>query len=82
MSQNDLVQPVATAATTQVKLCPYDEEESPIWFRPIEAQFAAAGIRSQKLKYANALASCPSKSFETFSTQLMSATILIGLLII
>jgi hypothetical protein len=30
-----------------------------IWFCLIEAQFAAAGIRSQKLKYANALASLP-----------------------
>jgi hypothetical protein len=28
-----------------------------IWFRFIEAQFAAAGIKSQKLKSANALAS-------------------------
>ncbi len=62
MSQNDLVQPVqpvAAAATTRVKLCPYDEEEPYIWFRLIEAQFATAGIRSQKLKYANALASLP-----------------------
>ncbi len=39
--------------------CPYDEEEPHIWFRLIEAQFAAAGIKSQKLKYANALASLP-----------------------
>ncbi len=30
-----------------------------IWFRLIEAQFAASGIKSQKLKYANALASLP-----------------------
>ncbi len=51
--------PVAAAATAQVKLCPYDEEEPHIWFRLIEAQFAAAGIRSQKFKYANALASLP-----------------------
>jgi hypothetical protein len=49
--------PVAAAATTQVKLCPYDEEEPHIWFCLIEAQFAAAGIKSQKLKYSNALAS-------------------------
>ncbi len=41
------------------KLCPYDEEEPHIWFRLIEAQFAAAGIRSPKLKYANALANLP-----------------------
>jgi hypothetical protein len=59
MSQNDLVQPVVAAATSQAKLCPYDEEEPHIWFRLIEPQFAAAGIRSQKLKYANALASLP-----------------------
>jgi hypothetical protein len=30
-----------------------------IWFRLIEAQFAAPGIKSQKLKYSNALASLP-----------------------
>jgi hypothetical protein len=51
----NLVQPVAAAVTSQVKLCPYDEEEPHIWYRLIEAQFAAAGIKSQKLKYANAL---------------------------
>jgi hypothetical protein len=82
MAQNDLVQPVAMAATSQVKLCPYDEETPHIWFRLIEAQFAAAGIRSEKLKYANALASLQSRSFGTFWTPSMSATILISLLII
>ncbi len=51
--------PVAAAATAQVKLCPYDEEEPHIWFRLIEAQFAVADSKSQKLKYANALASLP-----------------------
>jgi hypothetical protein len=51
--------PVAAAATARVKLCPYDEEEPHIWFRLIEAQFAVAGIKSQKLKYANTLASLP-----------------------
>ncbi len=59
MTCEDLTHPVAAAATSQVKLCPYDEEEPHIWFHLIEAQFAAAGIRSQKLKYANALASLP-----------------------
>jgi hypothetical protein len=54
-----LATPVAAAATAQVKLCPYYEEEPHIWFRLIEAQFAAAGIKSPKLKYANALASLP-----------------------
>ncbi len=59
MTRDDLTTPVAAAATAQVKLCPYDEEEPHIWFRLIEAQFAGAGIRSQKLKFANALASLP-----------------------
>jgi hypothetical protein len=55
----EVAQPVAAAAMTQVKLCPYDEEEPVILFHLIEAQFAAAGIKSQKLKYANALAILP-----------------------
>jgi hypothetical protein len=59
MTREDLTSHVAAVATSQVKLCPYDEEEPHIWFRLIEAQFAAAGIKSQKLKYANALASLP-----------------------
>jgi hypothetical protein len=59
MTREDLTHPVAAAATSQVKLCPNKEEEPHIWFRLIEAQFAAAGIKSQKLKYANALASLP-----------------------
>ncbi len=59
MTREDLTSPVAAAATAQVKLCPYDEEEPHIWFRLIEAQFAVAGIKSQKPKYANALASLP-----------------------
>ncbi len=59
MTREDLTSPVAAAATSQVKLCPYDEEEPHIWFRLIEAQFAVAGIKLQKLKYANALASLP-----------------------
>jgi hypothetical protein len=33
MSRDDLTHPVAAAATAQVKLCPYDEEEPHIWFR-------------------------------------------------
>jgi hypothetical protein len=59
MSHSDNAQTIAVAATPQVQLCPYDEEEHAIWFRLIEAQFAAAGIKSQKLRYANALASLP-----------------------
>jgi hypothetical protein len=59
MTREDLTSPVAAAATAQVKLCPYDEEEPHIWFHLIEAQFAAAGLKLQKLIYANALASLP-----------------------
>ncbi len=59
MTCDDLTTLVTAAATTQVKLCPYDEEEPLVWFRLIKAQFTAAGIISQKLKYANALASLP-----------------------
>jgi hypothetical protein len=59
MSHSDNVQTVAVAATSQVKLRPCDEEEPANLFRLIEAQFAAAGIKSQKLRYANALASLP-----------------------
>jgi hypothetical protein len=59
MTCEDLNSPVAAAATAHVKLCPYDEEELHIWFCLIEAQFAVAGFKSQKFKYANALASLP-----------------------
>jgi hypothetical protein len=59
MSHSDNVQTVTSAATSQVKLCPYDEEELAIWFRLIEAQFISAGIKWQKFRYANALASLP-----------------------
>jgi hypothetical protein len=59
MSLDDLTSPDAAVATAQVKLCPYDEEEPQIWFRLIKVQFAAAGIKSQKIKYVNALASLP-----------------------
>jgi hypothetical protein len=47
------------AATTQVKLCQYDEEELAIWFRLMEVEFATAGIKSQKFHYANTLANLP-----------------------
>jgi hypothetical protein len=59
MTRDDRTHPVASATTTQVKLCPFDEEEPHMWFCLIEAQFTAAGIRSQKLIYANALAILP-----------------------
>jgi hypothetical protein len=48
-----------SVATTHVKLCSYNEEEPAIWFCLIDAQFAAADIKSQKLRYANALANLP-----------------------
>jgi hypothetical protein len=44
-------------------LCPYDEEEPALWFRLIEVQFAAAGIRTLKLKYVNTLANFPKQIF-------------------
>jgi hypothetical protein len=63
LSQNrahsDNAQTVAAAASYQVKLCLYNEEEPAIWFHLIEAQFDVAGIKLQKLMYANALASLP-----------------------
>jgi hypothetical protein len=59
MSHSDNIQTVTAEATSQVKRCPYDEEEPAIWFRIIYLQFSATGIKSQKLRYANALASLP-----------------------
>jgi hypothetical protein len=59
MSHSDNGQTVSVAAISQVKLCPNDEEEPAMWFCLIEAQFAVVGIKSQKLRYANALASLP-----------------------
>jgi hypothetical protein len=59
MSETDNGQTIAAAASTQVYLCPYDEEEPAIWFCLIEAQFTVVGIKLQKLKYANGLASLP-----------------------
>jgi hypothetical protein len=76
LTRDDLTSPVAAAATAQVKLCPYDEEEPHIWCCLIEAQFAAAGTKSQKLKYANALTCLPKQSFRTFLIPSMSATTL------
>ncbi len=83
MSVTDNGQTVAAAATSQVKLCPYDEEEPAIWFRLIEAQFAVAGIKSQNLRYRTPMLwpACPSKYFGTFWTQWMSAKNQISLLI-
>ncbi len=43
MSHSDNAQTVVAAATSQVKLCPSDEEELATWFRLIEAQFVAVG---------------------------------------
>jgi hypothetical protein len=69
------------AAMTQVRLSPYDEEELAIWFRLIEAQFAVAGIKSPMLHTPMLWPVCPSKSFGTFWTQLMSAMNQVSLLI-
>jgi hypothetical protein len=41
-------QPVTAAATTQVKLYPYDEKPA-LWFRLLGAQFPAAGINANTL---------------------------------
>jgi hypothetical protein len=66
MSETNNGQTVAAAASTQVKLCLYDEGEPAIWFRLIRAQFTTAGIKSQKLRYTMLWPVCPSKSFGTF----------------
>ncbi len=42
MTCDNLTHSVTVAATAQVKLFPYDGKEPHIWFRLIEAQFAAA----------------------------------------
>jgi hypothetical protein len=59
MSHSDNGQTVAAAVTYEVKLCPYNEEENAICFCLFEAKFAVMGIKSQKLRYAHALASLP-----------------------
>jgi hypothetical protein len=74
MTREDLTFPVTAAATSQVKLCPYDEEEPHIWFCLIKAQFAAAGINHKNLNMPMPFPACPSKSFGTFLTPLTSAT--------
>jgi hypothetical protein len=72
MSQNDLVKLIASAATSQVKLCPYDEEEQ---------ASGSASSRPNSRKWVSdhkdsnmpmLLPACPSRSFGTFWTQLMS----------
>ncbi|OBQ34866.1 MAG: hypothetical protein AN484_26475, partial [Aphanizomenon flos-aquae WA102] len=47
------------AAIASLKLVPYDNENPAIWFRLIDAQFLAAGIRAEKTRYAQALPSLP-----------------------
>jgi hypothetical protein len=81
MSQSDNGQTVAAAATSQVKLCPYHEEEPAIWFRLIEVQFAAAASNHKNSGMPTLWPVYPSKSFGTFWTQLMSAMNWISLLI-
>jgi hypothetical protein len=74
------VPPVAAAATYQAKLCPYDEEEPHIWFHLIEAQFTTDDHKDSNMPMPQP--DCSSRSFGTFWTPVMSATILIILLII
>jgi hypothetical protein len=57
----------------------YNEEKPHIWFRLIKAQFAAAGIKLQKLQYANALASLPKQVLWDIIDTLDFATIRISL---
>jgi hypothetical protein len=66
-----MVQPVSPELTavlvpSQLKLCPYDEEEPAFWFRLIEAHFPPAGNKSKKIKYANILANLQNRSSGTF----------------
>jgi hypothetical protein len=63
MPETDSGHYIMGAASTQVKLCSYDEEEPAIWFRLVESQFAPACIKSHKLKYMNALVSLPKQVF-------------------
>jgi hypothetical protein len=74
MSHSDNGQAVAAAATSLVKLCPYDEEELVIWFCLIEAEFAAAASGHKSSGTPMLQQACPIKSFVTFWTQSMSAT--------
>jgi hypothetical protein len=54
-----IVRPPQRQLPLRSSFVPTHEEEPAIWFRLIEAQFAAADIQSLKLRYANALASLP-----------------------
>jgi hypothetical protein len=74
MTREDLTSPVTAAATSQVKLCPYDEKEPHIWFCLIEAQRQRQGSNHKSLNMPMPLPACPSKSFGTFLTPLTSAT--------
>jgi hypothetical protein len=59
MAQQVSQELAAALYPSQVKLCPYDEEEQAIWYGLIEAHFTTARIRSQKVKYSNALTNLP-----------------------
>jgi hypothetical protein len=65
-------QPVAAAATTQFKLFPYDEEEPAIWFR-LKGPVRRTGIKSEKLKYAKALANLSKQVLQEIWTQSLPA---------
>ncbi len=64
MAHDDLVQPVAATAITQVILCPYNEEKPHIWFRLIEAQFAVSNPQNSNKPMLSP--TCPNKSFGIF----------------
>jgi hypothetical protein len=66
MTREDLTSPVASAATTQVKLCSYDEEELHIWFCLIEAQLASAESNHKNSNMQMPLLACPNKFFKIF----------------
>jgi hypothetical protein len=57
MSRDDLTHPVAAAATAQVKLCPFDEEEPHIWFRPSRLSLQRQGSDPKSSNTIDALAS-------------------------
>ncbi len=66
MTREDLTSPVAAAATAQVKLCPYDEEEPHIGSassRP-SLQWQESNHKSSNMPMP--LPACPSKSFGTY----------------
>ncbi len=54
-----MVRPSCRQQSLRSSFAPYNEEEPASWFCLIEVQFAVVGIKSQKLRYTDALASLP-----------------------